>query len=90
MRLDGLVISSLISISPVVLEVGCFNADGSIRAFQWSVPGKRDGSSYSTTAPAGALATARLIRQTPSLRARNLEKQCGWRPLLAGAASAAS
>ncbi|MCZ4507385.1 diaminopimelate epimerase [Streptomyces sp. ActVer] len=27
---DGLVISSLISISPVVLEVGCFNADGSI------------------------------------------------------------
>ncbi|MDO0934419.1 hypothetical protein QQY66_23080 [Streptomyces sp. DG2A-72] len=27
---DGLVISSLISISPAVLEVGCFNADGSI------------------------------------------------------------
>ena len=27
---DGLVISSLISISPVVFEVGCFNADGSI------------------------------------------------------------
>jgi diaminopimelate epimerase len=27
---DGLVISSLISISPVVLEVSCFNADGSI------------------------------------------------------------
>ncbi|MBP5868723.1 diaminopimelate epimerase [Streptomyces sp. LBUM 1478] len=27
---DGLVISSLISISPVVLEVGCFNADGSV------------------------------------------------------------
>lgn len=26
---DGLVISSLISISPVVLEVGCFNADSS-------------------------------------------------------------
>ncbi|MFF3661050.1 TetR family transcriptional regulator [Streptomyces olivochromogenes] len=35
--------------------------------------------------PVGALATARLIRQTPSLRARNLEKQCGWRPLLASA-----
>ncbi|AXG76405.1 TetR family transcriptional regulator [Streptomyces paludis] len=35
--------------------------------------------------PAGALATALLIRQTPSLHARNLEKQCGWRPLLAGA-----
>ncbi|MER5800899.1 MULTISPECIES: TetR family transcriptional regulator [Streptomyces] len=35
--------------------------------------------------PASVLATARLIRQTPSLRARNLEKQCGWRPLLAGA-----
>ncbi|WP_405951499.1 hypothetical protein OG588_39945 [Streptomyces prunicolor] len=27
---DGLVISSLISISPVALEVTCFNADGSI------------------------------------------------------------
>ncbi|MFJ2214337.1 TetR family transcriptional regulator [Streptomyces sp. NPDC101062] len=35
--------------------------------------------------PEGALATARLIRRTPSLRARNLEKQCSWRPLLAGA-----
>ncbi|MER6958757.1 MULTISPECIES: TetR family transcriptional regulator [unclassified Streptomyces] len=35
--------------------------------------------------PVGGLATARLIRQTPSLRARNLEKQCGWRPLLADA-----
>ncbi|WP_035750514.1 TetR/AcrR family transcriptional regulator [Parafrankia discariae] len=32
--------------------------------------------------PAGALATARLILETPALRARLLEKQCGWRPLL--------
>lgn len=38
--------------------------------------------------PAGALATARLIRQTPSLRARSLEKQCGWRPILAAALGA--
>lgn len=35
--------------------------------------------------PDGTLATARLIRETPALRARRLEKQCGWRPLLAQA-----
>ncbi|KPI24434.1 regulatory protein TetR [Actinobacteria bacterium OK074] len=35
--------------------------------------------------PAGTLATARLILETPALRARRLEKQCGWRPLLAQA-----
>lgn len=35
--------------------------------------------------PAGALATARLIRETPALLARLLEKQCGWRPALAQA-----
>ncbi|MCW2295449.1 TetR/AcrR family transcriptional regulator [Rhodococcus erythropolis] len=33
--------------------------------------------------PASALATASLIQGTPSLVARRLEKQCGWRPLLA-------
>jgi AcrR family transcriptional regulator len=33
--------------------------------------------------PAGALATARLIRETPALQARRLEKQCAWRPALA-------
>jgi AcrR family transcriptional regulator len=35
--------------------------------------------------PTGSLATGRLIRETPTLRARLLEKQCGWRPLLAQA-----
>ncbi|WP_198536031.1 MULTISPECIES: acyl-CoA-like ligand-binding transcription factor [Pseudofrankia] len=35
--------------------------------------------------PGAALATARLIRETPALRARLLEKQCGWRPILAQA-----
>ncbi|MBV1940446.1 TetR/AcrR family transcriptional regulator [Streptomyces sp. BV286] len=35
--------------------------------------------------PGGTLATARLIQETPALRARRLEKQCGWRPLLAQA-----
>ncbi|MFJ3776322.1 TetR family transcriptional regulator [Streptomyces sp. NPDC090075] len=32
-----------------------------------------------------ALAVARLIRETPALRARVLDKQCSWRPLLAEA-----
>jgi AcrR family transcriptional regulator len=32
--------------------------------------------------PAAALATARLIRETPALQARRLEKQCAWRPAL--------
>jgi AcrR family transcriptional regulator len=35
--------------------------------------------------PDGNLATARLILETPALRARRLEKQSGWRPLLAQA-----
>ncbi|MFJ2606997.1 TetR family transcriptional regulator [Streptomyces sp. NPDC091279] len=35
--------------------------------------------------PAGSLATTRLVRNTPALRARNLEKQYTWRPALAGA-----
>lgn len=35
--------------------------------------------------PVTALATARLIRDTPSLLARRLATQCGWRPLLATA-----
>ncbi|MFD3503529.1 TetR family transcriptional regulator [Streptomyces sp. NPDC058676] len=35
--------------------------------------------------PAGALATTRLVRETPALCARQLEKQHGWRPALAGA-----
>jgi len=33
--------------------------------------------------PAGALAAARLILDTPALCARSLEKQSGWRPALA-------
>ena len=32
--------------------------------------------------PASALATARLIRETPALQARRLEQQCAWRPAL--------
>ncbi|MFJ1749271.1 TetR/AcrR family transcriptional regulator [Streptomyces sp. NPDC088116] len=32
--------------------------------------------------PAGALATTRLVRDTPALCARQLEKQHGWRPAL--------
>ncbi|WP_281399167.1 acyl-CoA-like ligand-binding transcription factor [Streptomyces himalayensis] len=35
--------------------------------------------------PAGALATTRLVRDTPALCARQLEKQHGWRPGLAQA-----
>jgi AcrR family transcriptional regulator len=35
--------------------------------------------------PAGALATTRLVRETPALSARQLEKQHGWRPALAQA-----
>jgi AcrR family transcriptional regulator len=35
--------------------------------------------------PAGALAMSRLIMETPALCARSLEKQSGWRPLLAAA-----
>lgn len=35
--------------------------------------------------PAGALAMTRLVRDTPALCARRLEKQSGWRPLLATA-----
>jgi AcrR family transcriptional regulator len=36
---------------------------------------------------AGALATARLIRETPALQARRLEQQCAWRPALVEALS---
>ncbi len=32
----------------------------------------------------GGLARTRLIRETPALRARQLEQQFRWRPLLAG------
>lgn len=32
--------------------------------------------------PPGALATARLIQETPALQARRLEQQCAWRPAL--------
>ncbi|WP_176742544.1 hypothetical protein [Streptomyces sp. LUP47B] len=39
--------------------------------------------------PAGALATTRLVYDTPSLRARHLEKQHSWRPALAARAGAA-
>jgi AcrR family transcriptional regulator len=35
--------------------------------------------------PAGALATTRLVQDTPALCARSLEKQSGWRPGLATA-----
>ena len=35
--------------------------------------------------PAGALATTRLVLQTPALCTRRLEKQNGWRPALAQA-----
>jgi len=35
--------------------------------------------------PAGALATTRLVQDTPALCARSLEKQSGWRPGLAQA-----
>lgn len=35
--------------------------------------------------PAGALATTRLVRETPALCARHLEKQRRWRPALAKA-----
>ncbi|WP_405616592.1 TetR family transcriptional regulator [Streptomyces sp. NBC_00076] len=35
--------------------------------------------------PAGALATTRLVRDTPALCARHLEKQHSWRPALAEA-----
>jgi AcrR family transcriptional regulator len=35
--------------------------------------------------PAGALATTRLVRETPALCARHLEKQHSWRPALAEA-----
>ncbi|MFI9759560.1 TetR/AcrR family transcriptional regulator [Streptomyces sp. NPDC051963] len=35
--------------------------------------------------PAGALATTRLVRNTPALCTRQLEKQQGWRPGLAQA-----
>ncbi|MFI8069708.1 hypothetical protein ACIF85_13110 [Streptomyces sp. NPDC086033] len=35
--------------------------------------------------PAGALTTTRLVYDTPSLRARHLEKQHSWRPALAEA-----
>ena len=35
--------------------------------------------------PARALATTRLVRETPALCARQLEKQHGWRPALARA-----
>ncbi|MGW3963582.1 TetR family transcriptional regulator [Amycolatopsis sp. NPDC005003] len=35
--------------------------------------------------PDGALAMTRLVRDTPALCARQLEKQSGWRPLLAEA-----
>ncbi|UUU32456.1 TetR/AcrR family transcriptional regulator [Streptomyces sp. CA-210063] len=35
--------------------------------------------------PAGSLATTRLVRETPALCARQLEKQHGWRPTLARA-----
>ncbi|WP_051858650.1 TetR family transcriptional regulator [Streptomyces cellulosae] len=35
--------------------------------------------------PAGSLATTRLVRETPALCARHLEKQHGWRPALAEA-----
>jgi AcrR family transcriptional regulator len=35
--------------------------------------------------PAGALATTRLVQDTPALCARSLEKQSGWRPSLAQA-----
>ncbi|WP_404818941.1 TetR family transcriptional regulator [Streptomyces phaeolivaceus] len=35
--------------------------------------------------PAGSLATAQLVRDTPALCARQLEKQHGWRPTLARA-----
>ncbi|MGN9843243.1 TetR family transcriptional regulator [Nonomuraea sp. H19] len=35
--------------------------------------------------PAGALATTRLVQNTPALCARHLEKQHGWRPTLAQA-----
>ncbi|MFJ2510298.1 TetR family transcriptional regulator [Streptomyces griseoviridis] len=35
--------------------------------------------------PAGSLATTRLVRDTPALCARNLEKQYTWRPSLAAA-----
>ncbi|MDX2913641.1 MULTISPECIES: TetR/AcrR family transcriptional regulator [Streptomyces] len=38
--------------------------------------------------PAGSLATARLVRDTPALCARQLEKQHGWRPTLARALAA--
>jgi AcrR family transcriptional regulator len=33
--------------------------------------------------PVGELSIARLIRRTPALRARGLERECAWRPLLA-------
>ena len=35
--------------------------------------------------PAGSLVTTRLVRETPALRARNLEKQYTWRPALEAA-----
>lgn len=35
--------------------------------------------------PAGTLALVNLVRQTPALCARRLEKESGWRPLLAAA-----
>ncbi|MEE1758101.1 MULTISPECIES: TetR family transcriptional regulator [unclassified Streptomyces] len=35
--------------------------------------------------PVGSLATTRLVRDTPALCARQLEKQHGWRPTLAKA-----
>ena len=38
--------------------------------------------------PAAALATNRLVRETPALCARQLEKQHGWRPALGGALAA--
>ena len=38
--------------------------------------------------PAGSLETTRLVRDTPALRARQLEKQHSWRPALAEALAA--
>ncbi|MGW2518359.1 TetR family transcriptional regulator [Streptomyces sp. NPDC001617] len=35
--------------------------------------------------PAGSLETTRLVRETPALRARHLEKQYTWRPALSQA-----
>nr|WP_237299767.1 hypothetical protein [Streptomyces hygroscopicus] len=40
---------------------------------------------YHRRDPVSALATTRLVRTTPALCARLLEKQDGWRPVLAQA-----